>query len=124
MTAKSKRQREIPLKELLTTYLPGHHDAAWSWEDEEQDILMRACLCCGQRGHYQQQLESHVREYGLEGVCLGEDGHLWDGHHRVIAAKHLGISTVPLESRQDADARWLRDHGTRSWEERLFGDEV
>ena len=61
---------------------------------------------------------------GGMGVCLGDDGFVWDGHHRIIAAKHLGIPVVPLESRERADARWVRDHGTRSWEERLFGDAV
>lgn len=114
----------MPLEELLANYLPGHRDVAWTWEDEERDITMRVCLCCGRRGHYQQQLEAYVEERGLEamGVCLGGAGYLWDGHHRVIAAKHLGISDVPLESRADADTRWVRDHGARSWEERLFGD--
>jgi hypothetical protein len=112
------------LEELLTNYLPGYRDIEWTWEDEEQDISIRICLCCGHRGHYQRQLESHIEKHGLGGmgICLGEDGLVWDGHHRIIAAKHLGISIIPLESRANADERWIRDHGSRSWEERLFGD--
>ena len=115
---------QMPLEELLSSYLPGHHNTEWTWEDEERDIPIRVCLCCGRCGHYQEQLESYIEKHGLEGmgVCLGTDGYLWDGHHRVIAAKHLGITTIPLESREDADARWIRDHGTRPWKERLFGD--
>ncbi len=114
------------LEELLADYLPGHRNGEWTWEDEEHDISIRVCLCCGRRGHYQEQLEAYVEKHGLEGmgICLGEGGYVWDGHHRIIAAKHLGISVVPLESRYGADARWVRDHGARSWEERLFGDNV
>ena len=117
---------EIALDELLMNHSPGHRKSAWSWDDEESDIAVRVCLCCGQAGHYQQQLEVHIAEYGLNGmgVCVGDDGRLWDGHHRVIAAKHLNFAVIPLESRKEADARWLRDHGERSWEERLFGDTV
>ena len=114
------------LSELLRNYLPGHHREDWTWEDEEQDISIRECLCCGRCGHYQEQLEAYIDEHGLEdmGICLGEAGFVWDGHHRIIAALHLGISTIPLESREDADTRWIKDHGTRSWEDRLFGDVV
>ncbi len=116
----------MKVEELLASYLPGHREGKWSWEDEEQDIAIRVCLCCGRRGHYQEQLEAHIERNGFNGmgVCLGEDGFLWDGHHRVIAAKHLGIAAVPLESRKDADARWVSDHSTRSWEDRLFGDTI
>ena len=116
----------VLLKELLTKHAPGHRKAEWTWDDEECDIAIRVCLCCGQRGHYQEQLEAHIAEHGLDGmgVCVGEDGRLWDGHHRVVAAKHLGIAVVPLESREEADARWVRDHGERAWENRLFGDIV
>ena len=116
----------VKLDELMASYLPGHRSVEWSWEDEERDISIRVCLCCGYRGHYQEHLEAYIEKCGLSGmgVCLGDDGFVWDGHHRIIAAKHLGIPVVPLESRERADARWVRDHGTRSWEERLSGDVV
>ncbi len=114
----------MQLEDLLLNYLPGHRDVAWTWEDEGRDIATRVCLCCGRPGHYQEQLEAHIGEHGLAGmgVCLGDDGRIQDGHHRIIAAKRLGISSIPLESRGDADMRWVRDHGTISWEGRLFGD--
>jgi hypothetical protein len=114
------------LEDVLTNYLPGHRGAEWSWEDEEQDILIRVCLCCGRRGHYQEQLEAFIEKQGLKGmgVCLGEDGFVWDGHHRIIAAKHLGISVVPLESRADADARWARDHGLDHGKSAYLGDAI
>lgn len=114
---------DIALAELLATVPPGHRPLPWSWEDEERDIRSRLCLCCGEPGHHQETVEAHVADHGLtEGVCIGDDGRLHDGHHRVIAASALGIELVPLETRAESDARWLRDHGTFVWELRRFGD--
>lgn len=113
----------IPLAKLLAEYQPGSYPPPWTWDDEERDLLARVCLCCGEAGHYQHQLEAHMREHGLDqGVCLGDDGRVWDGHHRIVAAKRLGIETIPLESGNDAQARWVRDHGHVGWEDRKFGD--
>ena len=113
----------MPLAELLERWLPGSQPQPWTWDDEEQDILARACLCCGQPGHYQYQLEDYLRVHGLtQGICLGTDGRVWDGHHRIVGARRLGIQTIPLESAEDASQRWLRDHGPVSWEERKVGD--
>jgi len=68
-------------------------------------------------------LEIYLREHGLDqGVYLGGDGRLLDGHHRVVAAKRLGITEIPLESAEDAKARWVRDHGFVDWSQRKFGD--
>lgn len=113
----------MALVDLLATVPPGHRDEPWSWEDEERDIRIRLCLCCGQPGHYQETVEARAAAHGItEGVCIGEDGRLHDGHHRVIAALHLGIERVPLETKAEADSRWLRDHGSFLWELRQFGD--
>lgn len=115
--------RGMALADLLATVPPGHREEPWTWEDEERDIWSRLCLCCGQPGHYQKMVEAHIAEHGLtEGVCVGDDGRLHDGHHRVVAAMTLRIERVPLETRDEADSRWLRDHGTFVWELRQFGD--
>lgn len=117
------RQRSMALADLLATVPPGHREKPWTWEDEERDIRLRLCLCCGQRAHYQEMVESHIAAHGLtEGVCIGDDGRLHDGHHRVVAAITLGIERVPFETKEEADSRWLRDHGTFVWELRQFGD--
>lgn len=101
----------IPTSDLLALYAPGSYPPPWSWDDEERDILARVCLCCDQPGHYQLALEVHLREHGLtQGVCLGDDGRVWDGHHRIVAARRLGIELIPLESPIDAEERFLRDH--------------
>lgn len=114
----------MPLDELLKGWSPGSADGR-TWDEEEADILARVCLCCGEAGHYQRQLEDHLRENGLtQGVCLGTDGRVWDGHHRIVAARRLGIVVIPLESGEDAGERWLRDHGPVDWAERKTGDRL
>jgi hypothetical protein len=40
----------------------------------------------------------------------------------MVAAIRLGIDRIPLETKADAGARWVRDHGYVSWEDRRFGD--
>lgn len=99
----------VALADLLAAVPPGgSHN---TWDAEERDIWQRACLCCGERGHYQRALEAHLAEHGLtEGVCIGADGRLQDGHHRVVAARRLGIQCIPLETPEQAGERWKRDH--------------
>lgn len=116
----------IPLNELLTDWPPGGHSQPWTWDDEEADILTRQCICCGNAGHYQEQLEEHLRRYGFSdrtgGVVLGDDGRVGDGHHRIVAARRLGIQMIPVESSVEAGRRWLRDHGPVDWHDRKSGD--
>lgn len=96
----------------------------WTWEDEESDILARQCLCCGERGHYQRQLEAHIAEHGLTwGVYVLPDGRVRDGHHTITAARRLGITHIRLETAEENTERWVRDHGHVSWAERSFGDQ-
>ncbi|HYH51621.1 MAG TPA: hypothetical protein VEG38_18925 [Acidimicrobiia bacterium] len=90
--------RTIPTLRVLTDWTPGSKDQPWTWEDEARDLHERVCLCCNQPGHYQRQLEAHVAEHGItQGICLGSDGRVWDGHHRVVAAIRLGIAQLPIE---------------------------
>lgn len=120
----SKQQRVLgvlmPLTDLLTQYQPG---SGLSWDEEEAALRSRICLCCSQPGHYQEQVEAFIAEEGLDqGVCLGDDGRLRDGHHRVMAARRLGIERIPLETVDDAGRRWVRDHGLVNWHGRINGD--
>lgn len=90
--------RLVPLDALLAGYRPGSYPAPWGWDDEERSLLGHVCACCGQPGHYQQALEAHIAANGLtQGVCLGTDGRVWDGHHRIVAARRLGLAYVPVE---------------------------
>lgn len=111
----------MPLSRFLNEYRPG---GDWeTWEDVEAALLASICLCCGEVGHHQRKLEAHLAASGLtEGVYVGGDGRLRDGHHRITAARRLGIDTIPLETADEAQARWVRDHGRVDWRHRQFGD--
>jgi hypothetical protein len=88
----------VSLDEVLREYRPGSYDPPWSWDDEEENLLSRICVCCGKPGHYQLMLEAYIRENGVPGaICLGTDGRVWDGHHRIIAAKRLDIGIIGVE---------------------------
>lgn len=109
----------IRLVDLLTEYKPAFCD---TWEEAERQTFERPCMCCGVPGHYQRQVEEWIATEGLtEGVYLKGDV-VGDGHHRVVAAIRLGIIEVPLESLDECNARWVRDHGRVDWHDRTFGD--
>lgn len=104
----------IPLNVVLTKFVPGSYPQPWSWDDEERNILEARCRDhnvgddamaphwgdghCAEPGWYQLSLEEHIRVHGItQGVLLGNDGRLWDGHHRVVAARRLHIDQIPIE---------------------------
>ena len=98
-------------------------DLPWSWPDEDRNTRTRQCLCCGKPGHYQEMLEAHMAAHGTEGLgILVVHGYVEDGHHRVVAAIRLGIDRLPVETKEDCRARWVRDHGYVDWHNRRFGD--
>lgn len=98
-------------------------DLPWSWVDEDRNTRTRQCLCCGRPGHYQEMVEAHMSVHGVEGLgIVVNGGYVEDGHHRVVAAIRLGIGRLPVETKADAQARWVRDHGHVDWFSRKFGD--
>lgn len=121
---KRRTNERIALDIFLTQYQPASaDDREWTWDDETSDILHRECLCCGVVGHYQQQLETHLAgSEVIVGICVGPDGRVRDGHHRIVAARRLGIPWVELESPEENAQRWVRDHGHVGWKDRKFGD--
>lgn len=96
--------------DLRSRWTPGD---GWSWDDEERALHEFPCPCqndpttvtadaepvCQTPGHYQKNLEAYLRERGCveQPVCLGSDGRVWDGHHRIVAAHRLGFETIPVE---------------------------
>lgn len=88
----------VSLESVVAGWRPGSFDPPWSWDDEEEHLHALECMCCGRPGHYQQELEAHIAVHGLsQGVYLGPDGRVWDGHHRIVAARRLGLDRIPLE---------------------------
>lgn len=86
------------LDELMRDYTPGSRR---SWAEEAIDLYSRECLCHhpGERGCYQRELASSLWREGriAQPVCLGSDGRVWDGNHRIVAAWMLGYDEIPIE---------------------------
>jgi hypothetical protein len=82
----------MPLDDLLAGWVPGSQAQPWTWEDEERHILASP--------YDQARLEASINALGFTGtfpILLGHDGRVWDGHHRVVAARRLGLTHVPVE---------------------------
>lgn len=56
--------------------------------------------CDGRPGCYQRAFERHLSDIGRvdQPVLLGNDGRVWDGHHRIVAARRLGFTHIPTEA--------------------------
>lgn len=104
----------MKLSDLLAAYRPGSQDPPWSWGDEAHDLhFVHPCPTTHARewgvdiepcpdpepGCYQRRLEEYLAEVGAitQPVCLGSDGRVWDGHHRIVAAMRLGFDDIPVE---------------------------
>lgn len=86
----------MPLADLLRDYTPGD---GHSWDDEMQWI---------KANHWDRYVHMYF-SIQLNGfykpILLGDDGRVWDGHHRITAAYQLGIKHVPVEhAKGDDDA--------------------
>lgn len=86
MTGKVKTRR---LGWILENVQVG--SAEWSWEEESDD------LWDWDSAHMNTLCDSIQREGIIYPVLVGDDGRLWDGHHRVVAAMALGLSEVPID---------------------------
>lgn len=79
------------LKYLMRKWRTGSVEPPWTWKDEIEK------LWCTEPD-YMAELVQSIMTYGVrEPILLGDDGRVWDGHHRVVAAYHIGRERVPLE---------------------------
>lgn len=73
---------------ILEHYAPGDEN---SWADEFTYLL----TFYGEEMGY---LAGDINENGIkEPILLGDDGRVWDGHHRLLVARLLGIEEVDIE---------------------------
>jgi ParB-like chromosome segregation protein Spo0J len=74
----------------LARWCPGSED--WDWPSEWAEIAQHNA------GVTLANLIGYIAVNGIsEPVLLGDDGRVWDGHHRLMVARLLGIRTVPVE---------------------------
>lgn len=85
--------RMVKLEHLLGIYKVGSGD--WLWQEEYEDLY---------KTQHQINLTESIRLKGIkEPVLLGSDGRIWDGHHRICAALHLGITEIPIQFSGETD---------------------
>lgn len=87
---KAATRKSLPTETVLTQWRPGSGD--WDWPTEFADIVQE------DDGATIAGLIGHIAKNGmLKPILLGDDGRVWDGHHRLLAARILGIADVPVE---------------------------
>lgn len=87
---------QMPLQAILARWQVGSGE--WTWDQEFDDLWQRD-------GAALDLLAASVQEAGFrEPILLGNDGRIWDGHHRLAVAQRLGIEHVPVEFAQQVTA--------------------
>lgn len=85
----------MTVQECMHRWRPGSYD--WNWT-QEADFIMRE--------HPNQflALAESIEKHGLreaidkeDPICLGDDGRVWEGHHRLVAASKVD-KTLELPS--------------------------
>lgn len=95
---------KMQLKDLLEHWRPGSQDPPWTWHDEHAE------LTTGTGRALTDWLREQIKVNGIyDPIILGHDGRVWDGHHRVIIARQLGIREVLVDLVPHPWAR-LRHH--------------
>lgn len=83
----------IRVENLIKKYRPGSQGDDWSWYDEVLDL--------SSRGDKLRKLVEDVSSRGIHPdldypILLGNDGRIWDGHHRICAALLTGKQFIPV----------------------------
>lgn len=88
----TKLTHKVRLSYILEKFTPGdqhpwHQEFAWLEMKDSFNTL---------------RLVRYAAQHGLpspesERITLGNDGRVWDGHHRIYAAKLLGIKEVEVD---------------------------
>lgn len=97
----------MAVDDVLARWRPGSHDTAddpgganlaWTWAHEFYDLLNNP-----EQRDRTAAVRLRVVEEGIgfvDGVTpiqLGNDGRVWDGHHRLCVARELGIEHVLVQ---------------------------
>jgi len=85
---------EVRVADLVDLYRPGSRD--WGWMEECLDLFSR------DKAKTFRILERVLNEGigfadDIQPILLGNDGRIWDGHHRICIAIELGIERVMVE---------------------------
>ena len=84
----------VPLAWLVTHWRPGSRGDDWTWAEEYVELTERPATF---------EIERRVLAEGIgfmdhiAPILLGDDGRIWDGHHRIVLAMKYGIGWVRVE---------------------------
>lgn len=87
---------EMSISDIMEKWRPGSHGDDWTWTDEYFD------LWCND-GPRTYDIIEQAKEHGIgfadwkAPIQLGNDGRVWNGHHRILVAKYLGIERVMVD---------------------------
>lgn len=77
----------MPLDDVLANYRDGDEHG---WQEEFDWLWAR-------EPGYMDRLATSIQEMGMrEPILLGNDGRVWDGHHRLAIAQAIGYTPVPV----------------------------
>ena len=83
----------LPVDYILDNFTPGDEDR--TWDTEFKAILNFNPPHVG-------KLWTDIEENGMRvPVLLGDDGRVWNGHHRLLIARLLDMQEVPVVHAQD-----------------------
>lgn len=107
------------LDRLLREVRPGSRD--WTWQQEHDDLWFSVHAGTSVMDDLATSMQTEGQR---EPVILGDDGRLWDGHHRVAVAMRLGIGRVLLRRYDDLTDEEQMEHlvnAVGDWEDRPGG---
>jgi hypothetical protein len=82
--------QELSLDTILANWKPGSFDDPWTWGQEHE------WLWCHQKKKMK-DLTKSISTHGIKTpIILGDDGRVWDGHHRICIAIDLKIETLKI----------------------------
>lgn len=85
-------QAAMPVDLVMSNYLNG---------DETSWLIEFAWLLRNEGPKMADLIEDIAKNGVQEPVSLGDDGRVWDGHHRILACKILGLRLVPVRFEGD-----------------------
>lgn len=96
--------RRMSVARLLAEIAPSTHDENWTWHDEMRWL----------DDMHAERFAALVADIDRRGqrtpVIVGDDGRLWDGHHRVCALARLGRRWVTFHRYADLTEEERTEH--------------
>lgn len=83
-----------PISHILTFWRPGSQGDDWTWADEYEALHDDSVT---------EAIRERVFDEGIDfidhlaPVLLGNDGRVWDGHHRICIAIECGLPALMVE---------------------------